>query len=217
MATDTMTWDEVQVESLPDWRMLYSTLHARFLTGTFAVGLQLVQAIGEVAESANHHPDVVLQYPTVTVRMSSHDAGGITRRDIALARQISGIAADLDVAADPGSLQVLELALDTADQAEIRPFWAAVLGGSLDALDDEVVDPTGSVPTLWFQETDAHEEPRQRFHLDVRVPREVAETRVAAGLAAGGVLVSDDHAPAFWVLADAQGNKVCVCTGEGRN
>lgn len=217
MATDTMTWNQVQTEGLKDWRMLYSTLHARFLTGTFATGLQLVQAIGEAAESANHHPDVVLQYSTVTVRMSSHDVGGITRRDIDLARQISRLAGDQEVAADPGSLQVLELALDTADRSEIRPFWAAVLGASMDGQDDEVADPTGSVPTIWFQETDAHEEPRQRFHLDIRVPREVAEDRVAAALAAGGVLVGDEAAPAFWVLADAQGNKVCVCTGEGRD
>ena len=51
------------------------------------------------------------------------------------------------------------------------------------------------------------------------VPPEVAEERVRAAVAAGGTLVSDAEAPSFWVLADAYGNQVCICTGldrEGR-
>jgi 4a-hydroxytetrahydrobiopterin dehydratase len=44
----------------------------------------------------------------------------------------------------------------------------------------------------------------------------VAQDRIAAALAAGGVLVSDEHAPRFTVLADAQGNKACITTGLGR-
>jgi 4a-hydroxytetrahydrobiopterin dehydratase len=80
-----------------------------------------------------------------------------------------------------------------------------------------VRDLQGSGPALWFQRTDAHDEPRQRFHLDVRVPPEVAGPRIEAALAAGGTLVSDAHAPAFTVLADPPGNKVCVTTGLGRD
>ncbi len=68
---------------------------------------------------------------------------------------------------------------------------------------------------MWFQETETHDEPRQRFHLDIHVPREVAERRVRAALEAGGVLVTDGYAPSFWVLADAEGNKACVCTWVG--
>ena len=74
----------------------------------------------------------------------------------------------------------------------------------------------GSLPTVWFQHTEPHDEPRQRFHLDIRVPPEVAEQRIAAALEAGGTLVTDEYAPRFWVLADAQGNKACVTTGRGR-
>jgi 4a-hydroxytetrahydrobiopterin dehydratase len=69
---------------------------------------------------------------------------------------------------------------------------------------------------LWFQKTDPHAEPRQRFHLDITVPPEVAQPRVDAALAAGGRLVSDAQAPAFTVLADAEGNKACICTALGR-
>jgi len=113
---------------------------------------------------------------------------------------------------------VVEVALDTWDHSEIKPFWAAVLGMSDHPRhDQELRDPSGTQPTLWFQETPAHDEPRQRFHLDIRLPPEVAGDRIAAALAAGGVLVSDEQAPRFTVLADAQGNNVCVTTGLGRD
>jgi len=49
------------------------------------------------------------------------------------------------------------------------------------------------------------------------VPPEVAQERIAAALAAGGTVVSEEAAPRFTVLADPQGNKVCVCTHVGRS
>ena len=82
------------------------------------------------------------------------------------------------------------------------------------ALED---DPTAVVPSLWFQGTDSTASDRQRFHLDISVPPEIATPRISAALAAGGTLVSDDEAPSFVVLADADGNKVCVCTALGRD
>ena len=101
----------------------------------------------------------------------------------------------------------------------MKPFWAAVLGytGSKEHA-EELNDPTGPGPTLWFQKADsAKGEVQQRFHLDVRVPPEVAEDRVKAALDAGGTLVSDERAPTVWVLADAHGNKACVTTWLGRD
>jgi 4a-hydroxytetrahydrobiopterin dehydratase len=68
------------------------------------------------------------------------------------------------------------------------------------------------VPLLWFQHTDAHQTPRQRFHIDLWVPHDVAEQRIAAAVAAGGRVVDDTNAPSFVVLADHEGNRVCVCT-----
>jgi 4a-hydroxytetrahydrobiopterin dehydratase len=207
---------DVEAEGLADWRILFDALHARFNTGSFANGLDLVNRIGAAAEERNHHPDIDLTYPRVDVRLTSHDAGGVTRRDVELASAISGFAADLGAEAAPGEVQVLELALDSSDHEAIKPFWSAVLGLQPSNLPDELVDNSGRLPTLWFQETDPHEPPRQRFHLDIRVPPEVAEARVQAALDAGGTLVSDERAPAFWVLADAQGNKACVTTWQGR-
>ena len=69
-------------------------------------------------------------------------------------------------------------------------------------------DRDGGLPTIWFQASGA-EEPRQRFHLDVRVPKDVARQRIDATVAAGGTVV--DEQPTFVVLADADGNKACVC------
>src|SRR5690606_19201979 len=118
---------------------------------------------------------------------------------------------------EPRAASVVELGLDTPDEEEILPFWLALYGLSPDeAKDGEVVDPNGNLPTIWFQKTDPHDVPKQRFHLDVWVPVDEAEQRIEAVLAAGGTLVSDDAAPSFWVLADPQGNKTCICTNQSR-
>jgi 4a-hydroxytetrahydrobiopterin dehydratase len=215
--SETLSFSDVEAAQLSDWRQLFETLRTRFLTKSFATGLELVNRIGALAEEADHHPDVDLRYPTVTVTLWSHDSGGVTSRDLDLARRISEAAAELQVEADPSSLSAVEIALDTADVEAVKPFWRAVLGMTDDPdRDTQLFDLVGSLPTFWFQETTPHDEPRQRFHLDIRVPPEVAEQRIAAALDAGGTLVTDEHAPRFWVLADAQGNKACITTGRGR-
>jgi pterin-4a-carbinolamine dehydratase len=87
-------------DGVGDWQVLASgEAAATFRTGSFARGVELVVRIGELADAANHHPDIALSYPSVTVRMVTHDAGGLTDRDIALARQISATARALDVPA----------------------------------------------------------------------------------------------------------------------
>jgi len=92
---------EIDAADLADWRFSDNALHTRFRTGNFAAGLRLLNAIGEAAEQANHHPDLDLRYPHLDVKLSSHDAGGVTARDVALARQISQFAAEQGVSAEP--------------------------------------------------------------------------------------------------------------------
>ena len=200
---ETLTSKEILDAGLDDWRLLAQALHARFHTGDFVTGLAFVTAVTELAERAGHHPDVTLTYPFVDLKLVSHDVSRVTRRDLDLARRISEIAREQGVDADPGATTEIELALDTADLAAVGPFWAALLTGSPDSLSgDDVVDPGGRVPLLWFQHTDAHDTPRQRFHLDVWVPHDLAGERIAAAVAAGGRVVDDGNAPAFVVLAD---------------
>jgi 4a-hydroxytetrahydrobiopterin dehydratase len=201
-------------EGLDDWRPVLGRLVSRFATGDFVSGLRFVTRVTEAAEEANHHPDLDLRYPHVDVDLMSHDVHGTTARDVRLARRISAIAAELGASADPGARTLVELSLDSWDADGIGPFWAAVLGG--DYTDQQVVDGSGQVPALWFQETDRHDEPRQRFHYDVWVPVDQARARIDAALAAGGTLVSDEEAPSFVVLADPQGNKACICTSADR-
>jgi 4a-hydroxytetrahydrobiopterin dehydratase len=210
---EKLTSRQVLDAHLDDWRMLAQGLHARFLTGDFVTGLAFVTAVTEAAERANHHPDVTLTYPFVDLRLVSHDVSRVTKRDLDLARTISDIARQQGVETRPSAVAEIELALDTANLAAVGPFWAALLTGSTDSLDgDDVVDRGGRVPLLWFQHTDAHETPRQRFHLDLWVPHDLAEARIAAAVEAGGQVVDGEQAPSFVVLADPAGNRVCVCT-----
>ena len=214
---EQLTSQEILDAGLDDWRKLAQALHARFRTGDFVTGLKFVSAVAEAAETANHHPDVRLTYPLVELTLISHDVGRVTQNDIDLAQRISELAREQGIAAEPDAVTQLELALDTVELAAVGPFWAAVLTGSTTSLTgDDVVDPSGRVPLLWFQHTEPHETPRQRFHIDLWVPHDVAEQRIAAAIAAGGRVVDDTEAPAFVVLADPDGNKVCVCTFLGR-
>jgi 4a-hydroxytetrahydrobiopterin dehydratase len=200
------------------WRVLLRTIRATFRTGSFARGVDLVTRIGAAADAVNHHPDVDLRYGSVHVLLTSHDSGGLTRRDVDLSATITAIADELGIDGEPGGPQALEIAVDALDIPAVVPFWRAVLGyrdGGTDE-DPELVDPDGVGPTVWFQQMDAPRPQRNRIHLDVTVPHDVADERVAAALAAGGRLVSDARYPAFRVLADAEGNEVCVCTWQGR-
>ncbi|GAA1924212.1 VOC family protein [Nocardioides lentus] len=211
---------EVDAAGLRGWVRLPGRIRAVFATGDFATGLALVDRIGAAAEEADHHPDVVLTYPTVTVTLASHDVGAVTTRDVDLARRIDGFAAEAGVVADPARVTLVELGLDSPAAAEVSPFLAALLGGAERTDDDgdvEVVDPAGGWPTVWFQTAGAGDaDPPQRWHLDVWVDRTEARSRIDAAVAAGGELVDDSAAPSFWVLADAQGNRACVCTCDDR-
>lgn len=222
MADALLTTTQVHDAGLADWRQLLGRLKARFRTGDFATGLALVNRIGELAEAANHHPDVQLTYPDVIVTLTSHDAGGITDRDVDLARRISEVVAAKGIASDVVGLTQLELGLDTAAGSRLAPFYAALLGGTV--ADGEAMDPSGQVPTLWWQEPGDADDPlalpaqpfEQRWHLDVWVGIDEGERRLAAVLDAGGRLVSDHAAPRYWVVEDADGNRSCICTAADR-
>lgn len=216
MTGDRLTGEEVASEGLGDWVHLVGRLHARFRLGDFAAALALVDDIGAAAEEMDHHPDLELRWGQVDVALSSHDVGGVTRRDVRLARRVSELAAQHGATAVPAEVSVLELALDTHDHEEVLPFWEAVLGYARDG-DDEVRDPRGARPTVWFQQSERDESlPSQRWHLDLWIAPEQVRPRLEAALAAGGELVSDAEAPSYWILADPQGNKVCLCTWQER-
>ena len=226
---DMLTGDQIAEADLTDWRKLGQGLHARYVVADFATGVRFVAAVGAAGDAVGHHPRVTMGPGYVDLKLISDDAiyrddegvehlvEWVTQPDIELARRITEIAADQAAHADPASITTIELALDTAHASAISPMWAALLTGSTEArgrgtIGDDIRDATGRLPILWFQDTDEHETPRQRFHLDVWVAPEVAERRIAAAVAAGGVVVDDSQAPSYTVIADQDGNKACVCT-----
>jgi 4a-hydroxytetrahydrobiopterin dehydratase len=193
-------------DGVGDWRALYHLVSAHFRTRSLAEGVTLVEAIGRVAGEVDHL-SVDLRARGVTVSM------GV--RDVELARRISEAAEGLGIAADPTAVQVVNVTLDAVVGADVLPFWRVVLGyGQIG--DDYLFDPLRRGPGFGLQVMDVARPGRNRIHVDVAVPHDQAEGRVAAALAAGGRLVSDAHAPKWWVLADAEGNEVCVATWLGR-
>jgi 4a-hydroxytetrahydrobiopterin dehydratase len=204
------------------WRVVLGALQASFRTGTFVRGVELVRRIADLAEDAGHHPDVDLRYARVRVVVTTHDEGGLTRKDVDLARAISAVADQWGIVGEPDRTAGLEIAIDAMDIPAVVPFWRAVLAYRDVPLPDAdgtpaLEDPDGIGPAVWFQQMDAPRPQRNRLHLDVAVAHDAAANRVAAAIAAGGLLLSDRRAPAFWVLADAEGNEACVCTWQGRD
>jgi 4a-hydroxytetrahydrobiopterin dehydratase len=203
------------VDGLDDWRFVLSAIHAEFRAESFGSAASLVSAIAEGADAAGHHPDIDVRYPSVVhVVLTTHATGGVTARDVALAREISSLAAGAGAHATPTAPQAVEIAIDTMDPERIRPFWAAVLGYRDDG--GYLVDPMRIGPPVWFQQMDEPRTDRDRFHIDVSVAHDAAPARLAAALAAGGRLVTDRFARSWWVLADADGNEACICTWQDR-
>jgi 4a-hydroxytetrahydrobiopterin dehydratase len=210
-----LTGQQIADQAPDGWVYLLDGLRTRVRTPDFATGLSLVNAIGAAAEKMNHHPDLDLRYNHLDLMLTSHDVRGVTDRDIRLARTITSIVADAGLDIESAGVSRLELALDTPAVESVLPFWRAVLQMA-DATDDELRDPFGVLPAVWFQRS-GDEEPRQRWHLDMLVDPAEVRPRIEAALAAGGTLVSDKDAPRFWVLADPEGNKVCLCTWQERD
>ena len=205
-----------EADGVEDWRVLGEGACAYFRTGSFVAGTRLVHAIGELAGLGEHHPDLDLRHEGVTVRLltTADDWYGLTERDLDLARQISAVARQLGLSADPSALQTVQVSIDALVGSEVMPFWRAVLGYEYrpDSPDEDLIDPRGRGPSLWFQEMDAPRPQRNRIHIDVWVPHDQAEARVRAAIAAGGRLATDEHAPGWWTLADPEGNEVDVAT-----
>ncbi|HSV40577.1 MAG TPA: VOC family protein [Nocardioidaceae bacterium] len=215
---EPLTGQQIVDSGLDGWRKVLNHLVVRFATGDFSTGAALVGRIAEVADEADHHPDVDLRYPHLTVSLVSHDVSAVTARDVRLAQRISELAAEAGVRPTNHAPDVLEFALDTADHTRLKPFYAALLGYTPNSqYDVDLRDKADRTPNLWFQSSDSEAPDRQRWHLDVSVPHDVAEARLQAVLDAGGTLVDDGRAPAFWVVADPDGNRSCICTWQARD
>ena len=195
------------VDGVDDWRVLYHVASAHFRTGSLAKGIAFVDEIGRLAGADEQYLHVDLRYTGVTATLLT--------RDIALARQISTAAQKLGLPADATAVQLINVTIDALVVADVLPFWRAVLSYRQIGV-DYLFDPAGRGPSIDFQRMDARRAQRNRVHVDIAVPHDQAEARIAAAVAAGGHLVTGAHAPMWWVLADAEGNEACVATWVGR-
>lgn len=214
--------DEVELSraeasrAAPGWRLLVGRLHLSTDWPTFADAVAFVNGVAALADAQDHHPEVDIRHTRVHLALTSHEAGAVTGRDVALANRVSVLVHEMGGVPVAGALTEVELAIDTADADAIRPFWAAVLGYEV-AADGSLVDPQRIGPSVWFQQLTEPRPVRNRLHLDVTVAHDEAPARLERVLAAGGRLVSDLAAPSWWVLADADGNEACISTWQGRD
>lgn len=193
-----------------DWRVLFSGAHAYFRVGSFAQAAKFVAAIAGVAEAVGHFPDVDVRPEGVTIRTASGEYGALNDRDVELSRRISAEARILGLEPDPSQVQVVGIAVAQDAGADVGPFWAAALGYRNLGPNEDVVDHHRRNPHVSFQKLRPPRPRRGRTHIDVSVPADQAETRVAAALEAGGRLVDGTHVPNWWTLASPENHKVDI-------
>jgi 4a-hydroxytetrahydrobiopterin dehydratase len=209
------------------WRYVLGEFRTEVLTGSLPLAADVAARAAAVA-GAQGHLRMDVRADRVLLSLQTAEISWVTPLDVELARRISTVIEEFrlettsGVGAGSGSraVQAIEVGIDAMDIGAVRPFWKAVLGyadepgraGPLGGL----VDPLGQGPAVWFQQMDAPRPQRNRIHFDVSVPHDEAHLRIAATVAAGGTLIYDAEAPAFWVLADPEGNEACVTTWQGR-
>jgi 4a-hydroxytetrahydrobiopterin dehydratase len=209
--------DFQDAEGVDDWRVVGDGACAHFPTGSFAEAAGFVEAIAALDGVGDHPPAVDVRGGGVTVRLVTVEDAyfGLSERDVRAARAISAAARDLGLRSDPSAVQSFLVIPGASDVAEVMPFWQALLGYERrpDSPDEDLVDPRDRGPAFWFESMDElRGDGGGAIHVAVWVPIEEAEARVAAALAAGGRMVRDSFAPAWWTLADAAGNEADVAS-----
>jgi 4a-hydroxytetrahydrobiopterin dehydratase len=209
------------------WRLILGALITHVPVASLAEAAEVAKlAVESVGADGDGHLTADLLADRVVLRLHSVADGRVTGRELRLAPLVTAALAERSLRTVPGDAsavpQLLEIAIDALDIPLIRPFWQAVTGyvdepAPPDLPDGALLDPLRRGPAIWFQQMDSPRLQRNRIHIDVDVPAEVAQSRIDAALAAGGTMLRTEEAPAFWVLADAEGNEVCICTWQGRD
>ena len=191
-----------------DWVVLHGGAAAVFRVRSMVEAARLAEAIAHIPGLDGAGVLMTIADGQLTVRL----ARGVERleeRHVRLAQAISVVAREHGAVADRARVQEVQLAISARpDEIEVG-FWRAVLG-YVELADDNAIDPLGHGSTVWMQDLDPAKPLRHAMHVDVSVAREQAEHRLAAAVAAGGRIIEDSHAPAFWILADRAGNRVCI-------
>jgi 4a-hydroxytetrahydrobiopterin dehydratase len=203
-------------EGAEAWRVLPEGSYAFFRTDSFATSARLVDAISRlVGEGDAPAVDIRADGVTVLIGAFKGEHFGLVQRDLELARSIAAAAHDLGLTADPSGIQSLSIIPGATERGAIMPFWRAVLAYQPrpDSPDEDLVDSHDRGAPFWFEEMEElRADGAGTMHLVVWVPWDAAESRVEAGLAAGGRLVRHSVEEGFWTLADPVGNEVDIAT-----
>ena len=202
-----------------DWRVLFSAM-VHYPTDDAAIAAEFAAAAAAIADDAGVELLIDLRPSGVTV-----DSGKDRWEDerfADLAARVQSAARGLGLRADPAPLRFVQVGIDAVDVPRVREFWRALLGYELDVRPGitDIFDPRQISVPLFFQPMSADETERRaqrnRTHIDVFVPDDQAEARIAAAVAAGGRVVYDAEAPEWWTIADPEGNEVDIAVAVGR-
>ena len=182
------------------WRITSWGPQAVFTAPSLAAGARLLPAIVAAGEKFRVAPDVDVRPEAVVVRMPYRGADRIPAGAADFAAEVSAAAAALALPADPSRVQTVDLAVAEHSGTDTRPFWTAALGYEVSG-DVDSIDPLRRGPQLSFQPIRDDRAGRGRTHVDVSVPADLVRARVDSAIAAGGVIVDDSYAPAWWTLA----------------
>jgi hypothetical protein len=203
-----------------DWQTVFSAM-ACYRTTSPTQQRDLVATAAALADDVGF-PLLVDLRPGLVILDSGkdqweRDAHGLEVDFIDLAGDLQTVAREFGATADPSLPRFAQLFLDAADVAAVRAFWAAALGYTGDRRTGvvDIHDPRRLNPVLVFQELDASETERRRqrnrIHVELAVPADLAQTRLATTVAAGGRLL--DESEDRWRVADPEGNELVIVSG----
>lgn len=203
-----------------DWQTVFSAM-ACYRTTSPAQQRDLAAAAAALADDTGF-PLLVDLRPGLVILDSGKDqweddAHGLELDFTDLAGNLQAAARELGATADPALPRFVQLVLDAADVAAVRAFWVAALGYTHDrrAGVSDIHDPRRLNPVLVFQELDASDTQRRRqrnrIHVELAVPSDLAQTRLATTVAAGGRLL--DRSEDRWRVADPEGNEMVIISG----
>lgn len=202
-------------EGTGDWRTML-TAAAHYRIKGFGQGVAFAEAVAGVADDAGLPLLIDLRYSGVTIDSGKdqQEAEGFP----ALARAVQALARDLGLVAEPAQVRDFQVGFDALDIPAVREFWRVALGYVVDPREGvtDLYDPRRLNPPVFFQQLDSPRQQRNRIHLDLFVPHDEAQSRVADAVAAGGKVVFDAYAPDWWTVADPEGNELDIAVTVGR-
>ncbi|MDG4826704.1 VOC family protein [Asanoa sp. WMMD1127] len=208
------------LDGTADWQAVFSAM-ACYRTSSPRQQRELAAAAAALAADAGFPLLVDLRPGLVIVDSGKDqwegDAHGLDLDFTELAGSLQTAARALGATADVALPRFAQLFLDAADVAAVRAFWLAALGYAADRRTglSDIHDPRRLNPVLVFQEIDTSETERRRqrnrIHVELAVPADRAQTRLATTVAAGGRLL--DESPNRWRIADPEGNELVIVSG----